>query len=345
MQCEFVNPSENPNWNQQIFECPGATAFHTAEWARVLAESYNYQPVYAVFTDREKTLAVIPIMEVRSLFTGRRGVSLPFSDECQPLLHDHAILPKLLETIREFGIKRRWSYFELRGGENVSNADRSNTFLAHNVAIDPKEEAQFQTLRDSTRRNIQKALREGVDVMHFQTREAIDIFYSLHCRTRKKHGLPPQPIRFFHLIHTILIDAGLGFVSLARIKGQWIAGAVYFRFGGRSVYKFGASDANFLHLRPNNLLMWQAISKLRGEGATSLSLGRTDSNDAGLLQFKRGWGGNEAPLDYYRLAIGRKLSTRHQNSDSEPGFSQTIVRRLPLPVLRWVGSVLYRHMG
>ena len=347
MQCEFINPLIEPQWNSWILEHPDATIFHSAQWAAVLAESYGYRPVYAVFKEEKRRIGILPIMEVRSVWTGHRGVCLPFSDMCTPLLADGVRLTGLLEPVRSFGLKNGWDYLELRGADDLGpSAKQSNEFVTHHLAIDSNEGILLSKLRDSTRRNIQKALREGVEIQHLRTRDAIDVFYSLHCRTRRRHGLPPQPLRFFHLIHKLLIERGFGFVSLARAGQKWIAGAVYFRFGSQSLYKFGASDTRFQHLRANNLLMWQAIGELQKEGATGLSLGRSDPLDAGLLQFKRGWGGRETRLPYHRIKLLKEPGAA-DSSKKNPisGPSHKIVRLLPLWVLRLAGKVLYRHLG
>ena len=39
-----------------------------------------------------------------------------------------------------------------------------------------------------------------------QSVEAVRIFYSLQCQTRKKHGLPPQPFKFFLNIHKHILS-------------------------------------------------------------------------------------------------------------------------------------------
>jgi lipid II:glycine glycyltransferase (peptidoglycan interpeptide bridge formation enzyme) len=347
MQCDFVNPLREVQWNTWVQEQSNATVFHTAQWAQVLVDSYGYHPIYAVFRDAEKIAGLLPIIEVQSVWTGRRGVSLPFSDECAPLLSDAVKLPVLLEPVRAFGLERRWDYLELRGaGNDVPFAKQSDDFVSHNLALETSEEDQFSKLRDSTRRNIQKALRDGVEIRHEQTRNAMDIFYSLHCKTRRRHGVPPQPIRFFHRIHTLLIEAGLGFVSLASFQGEWIAGAVYFRFGSRSVYKFGASDLKYQHLRANNLVMWKAICELQKAGSTELSLGRTERYETGLLQFKRGWGAREISLPYHRIGMRKEPRIREsQAPNSMSKVSRAVIHFLPMPALRLLGSVLYRHVG
>jgi hypothetical protein len=347
MRYEIVNPIAEPEWNARLLEYHGATVFHTAQWARVLAESYGYRPQYAVFREAEKVVGLLPIMEVRSLWTGRRGVCLPFSDECAPLLTEGTAASALLELIREFGMAHRWDYLELRGGaENVRSATQTDRFVVHNLTLEASEEAQLRRLRDSTRRNIQRALKEGVEIHHLQSIDAMDVFYALHCRTRRRHGLPPQPLKFFHRIHQSLIEPGFGFVSLARFNSKWIAGAVFLRFGTQAVYKFGASDPQYQHARANNLVMWQSICRLQREKVAQLSLGRSDRDDEGLLQFKRGWGGEEVDLFYQRIGFLKNPKRDSlRSSNAAGGFSYKIIQRLPIPVLRLMGGVMYRHVG
>jgi hypothetical protein len=347
MRYEFVNPLTEPDWNASVLKHREATVFHSAQWARVLAESYGYEPKYLRFIDGSMTIAIMPIMEVRSFWTGRRGVCLPFSDECAPLLANGSTMTDLIEVLQQITTNSSWDYLELRGGESISSAKRIDEFVGHQLALETSEESQTSRLRDSTRRNIQKAMRAGVEIQHLQTREAMDVFYALHCRTRRRHGLPPQPLRFFHLIHKYLIETGAGFVGLARYLDQWIAGAVFLQFGSEAVYKFGASDPAFQHLRANNLLMWEAIRRLQSGGiASRLSLGRSDRTDEGLLQFKRGWGGQEVDLPYYRIGLHTRPGLRQKQSvRSKGGVSHRIIQRLPISVLRLVGGLVYRHMG
>src|SRR5436190_11674249 len=89
-----VDPLVDPNWDNAVANLPGASFFHTAAWARVLRDTYQFQPTY--FTDQrpDGTIdALVPVMEVDSWLTGRRGISLPFTDECCPLGADARALP------------------------------------------------------------------------------------------------------------------------------------------------------------------------------------------------------------------------------------------------------------
>lgn len=61
---------------------------------------------------------------------------------------------------------------------------------------------------------------------------------------------------------------------LASFKGTIIAGAIYFHFGEKAVYKYGASDVKYQQLRPNNLVMWEAIRLYCQNGYKSFCFGR-----------------------------------------------------------------------
>src|SRR5437879_2392374 len=41
-----INPLEDSNWNALLAAQPKRSFFHTAEWAKVLADTYGYTPVY-----------------------------------------------------------------------------------------------------------------------------------------------------------------------------------------------------------------------------------------------------------------------------------------------------------
>jgi lipid II:glycine glycyltransferase (peptidoglycan interpeptide bridge formation enzyme) len=161
--------------------------------------------------------------------------------------------------------------------------------------------------------------------------------------TRKQHGLPPQPFNFFKKIYNRIISKGFGFVILASINKKNIAGAMYFHFGGRALYKYGASDHQYQHLRANNLVMWEAIKWYSRNGFKSLCFGRTEPENQGLIQFKSGWGTTERQISYYRFDFKKEAFINRQARVT--GFQNRIFRNMPIPLLKMVGSILYKHVG
>jgi hypothetical protein len=211
---DIVNPIEMDGWDESLTACRGWTFFHTAAWAKVLGATYHYHPFYFVLRDNRRLLAAIPMMEVSNPLAGRRGVSLPFSDYCGPAVADGADIGDMNEFIVDHGRRSGWRSIEYRG-ECVQRVVAETSFYRHTLNLTPGVEPLFAALKDSTRRNIRKAMREGVHVGISRSMEAVAEYYRLHCTTRKKHGLPPQPRVFFEKIYEHILSRDLGVVVLA----------------------------------------------------------------------------------------------------------------------------------
>ena len=342
--CQIVNPAGDARWNKLALSNTGCSFFHSSNWARVLSEAYQYTPLYFSIIRDNSLPAVIPIMEISSIITGKRGVSLPFTDSCDPIAPDVSVLEDLLGQIIEHGRSAGWKSIELRTESALpSEYTPSSYYFGHVLDISRNEEELFLQLRDSTRRNIKKALKEGVEVVFINTLEAVKEFYRLNCITRRDHGLPPQPYLFFKKVHEHVLSKDVGHIVLASYKGRNIAGAVFFHFNNRAVYKYGASDKRFLDSRANNLIMWEAIRWYRNKGYANFSFGRTEPENEGLLQFKRGWGAKEYPIYYYKYDIHQSAFVKE--ALKLKGIHNQIFRRMPIPLLRLTGKLLYRHMG
>jgi hypothetical protein len=317
--------------------------FHSSFWAKALIEAYRYAPFYFLLKNGKNPIAALACMEVNSVLTGKRGVCLPFSDYCPPLSTDLEHQRFLLSEVFRWGKDRGWSYIEWRAGDSVLEGQFPYlTYLGHRVPLHKSEDVLLGLFRNSTKRNIEKAVRLGVQSRILRNEEAIQAFYNLNCITRRNHGLPPQPMSFFKKFYKHIISQKNGCVILACHNDKPIAASIYVHFGNKAVFKYGASDRRFHYLRPNNLIMYEAIKLYSSLGCQTLELGRTDIDSNGLLQFKRGWGSVEYPIHYYRYNLKQN---RFENSGNHSSKYKPLVRRLPIPLLRVAGKLLYRHIG
>lgn len=343
MSLEPVNPLDIPNWDDLVLATGEASIFHSAAWARVLHESYGYKPVYFASFENGKLTSLMPFMEVDSWLTGKRGVSLPFSDRIKFLGAHGSSLSEVIPQVIDYGKKSGWRYAEWRDGRRLPEGETSTAiFYIHILHFDRDLTKIFSGFSPSTRRNIRRAGREGVNVEVVGSSEALKAFYRLHCMTRKSHGFPPQPYNFFEKILKHIILAHKGFLVLATFEKRPVAGAVFFYFGDTVVFKYGASDRRYHHLRPNNLVLWEAIKWCEEKSFRYLDFGRTKPGDKGLLRFKAGWGTKSQPVSYYKYDL-RKRAFLGDGDTWE--WAQRFAGKLPLPIFNLVGSLLYRHVG
>lgn len=343
----IINALTVPDWDKMVTALPEYTVFHSAGWARVLADTYNFKPVYAAVFDGDRLMAVHPCMEISSWLTGKRGVCLPFTDLCSPLLKDSVSANELMKTLLDVGRHRSWRWVEFRDCDLYHvDAQPSVQFYSHRLDLRPGETRVFQSFDSSVRRAIRKASKSKLNVTIGQDIALVRDYYKLHCRTRRRHGLPPQPWSFFLNLHRNIIGNGSGFVVLAKTdngRGEPVAGVVILRFGEHAFYKYGASDMNRQDVRGSNFVMWHAILRCIELGCTTLDFGRTSIDDEGLRRFKLGWGTTEKRVGYLKYDFRREKFV--SDRDRSQGWYNRIFRAAPVPLSRFVGAVMYRHIG
>ena len=343
LQMRILDPVHHPGWDAVVALHRDAGCFHTSAWAKVLHQTYNHQPFYLQFSRGRRLAALIPLMEVRSLFTGRRGVCLPFSDACEPLIFEQEMVGLVRDRLVRFAQERRWKHLEIRGGKFFQLAARSATkFFGHTLDLRSGAQELTTHFTSPVRRAIRKAERSDVSAVVVRNRPAIGDFYRLHVQTRRRHGLPPQPASFFMNIYEHIINPGLGFIVLAQHGSRPIAAAIFFRFGKNALYKCGASDKRFQELRANNLVMWQGIQFLARNGTEKLHFGRTEQENEGLRRFKLSWNTQEETIDYFRVdPSGRQCLTPPRQGSR---LHKKVFGGLPLMFNRLAGSMIYPHL-
>ncbi|HEY5041200.1 MAG TPA: GNAT family N-acetyltransferase [Verrucomicrobiae bacterium] len=338
-----INPLEYPSWDALLASRSDFLFFHGTAWAKVLADTYGFVPHYFCTGNMDAPETVLPLMEVDSWLTGRRGIALPFTDGCAPLGADQAAFGKIFEAAMAFGKSRGWKYIECRGGRQMFGeaVPASVSFYGHNLDLSGGENVLFEKMDGSARRAVRKAEKDGVTVEISQSLNAVKVFYSLQCLTRKRHGLPPQPFSFFMNIHRHILSQNQGVIALAGHAGKKIAAAVYFFLGGRAIYKYGASDFAQQHLRGSNLMMWEAVKWLARNRVKTLNLGKTSLANEGLRRFKLHLGSQEDKIEYFRHDL--RLNRFVTEGDGVSGWHNVVFRTMPVFMSRAAGGLLYRH--
>lgn len=341
----IVDPVSDSGWDRLVLSRSEFNFFHLSAWANVLSKTYGHKPYHLHFYRGSESLALVPVMEIVSAFTGRRGISMPFSDFCEPLVTDQwQSGGKLFETLLQLGRERKWRYFELRGGKEILPlaAVAGERYYGHELGLTGGCDRLFAGFDSSVRRAIRKATKNKLAVEISQSWKSMLDFYMLHAKTRKRHGVPPQPLSFFRNIYQEIIKADLGFVVLARHDLKPVASAVFFHSTQQALYKFGASDDRIQELRGNNLVMWEGIKELVRKGAGKLCFGRTSLDNEGLRKFKLSWGSQEKQIEYFRFALKRQRWLNSRSNAAE--YHSQLFRRVPLALNRLAGALIYPHL-
>jgi CelD/BcsL family acetyltransferase involved in cellulose biosynthesis len=341
----IIDPCTSLEWMQFISTHPDAGIFHHPAWMRMLRDVYGYRFFAVCLKEGEKIRAGIPFADVRSFLTGKRWVSLPFSDCCVPLLsqNDSQSLETLVGFLEDHqGVET--PKIEIRGSvHSAQHLFTVQNFVVHTLALEKNAEDVYKRFdRQAVKNRIAKTQREGVVVRECKTLDDFNDFYGLQLLTRKRLGVPAQPKFFFDAVWKYILEPGLGFALVSYKDDTPIGGGVFFKFGSTVYYKYGASDFAYKSLHPNHAFLWEGIRRSCVEGYRVFDFGRSEVKSAGLRNFKAGWGTVEKPLSYTFIAGDAPKIGATSTLDRMTSF---VIRHSPVAVCKLSGQLLYKHFA
>jgi lipid II:glycine glycyltransferase (peptidoglycan interpeptide bridge formation enzyme) len=348
MRLHQIDPVQDARWGELVQRHPKASVFQTVGWLEALQRTYGYSPV--VFTTSPSNGRLengVVFCHVRSWLTGDRMVSLPFSDHCEPLFDSKRDLRFIMEYLQANLRQRNWKYIEVRpvNSSLYQPADETGfrpakRYCFHHLDLRHELDYLFRSLdRDSAQRRILRAERAGVVHECGTSVKLLKDFYSLLVLTRRRHHFPPQPYLWFRNLVDCMKEAlEIRVAYKAQIP---IAAVLTLRFRNTIYYKYGCSDAKFKHLGGMPLLLWKTIEKSKAAGSEEFDLGRSDTDNSGLISFKNHWAQVSTELVYWRFPAAQRRDRKSQNFK----IAKSVFACLPKCLLTTTGRLLYRHIG
>src|SRR5262249_5311828 len=349
-----IDPIRDPRWLALVEGHPHAGIFHTVGWLKALQRTYGFQAVaYTTARAGAELEDGIVFCHADSWLTGKRMVSLPFSDHCQPLVESAGTLAELLSFIRLERVRAHQRFAEIRPlfmNSSVSNAvpsiQSAQTYCLHSLDLSGSTEDIFKRFhKDCIQRKIRRAEKENLVYRSGRSQSLLKDFYGLQVRTRRQHGLPPQPFRWFSNLLDCLGDQLT--LHTASKDGLPVAAIMTLEFKKTVTYKYGCSNPNLNKLGGMPFLFWKAIEEAKARDANHFDLGRSDSGNQGLIDFKDHLGATRSALLYYRDAHtqarpSQAVTVLHHANHI---FQRRILPRLPDRLLTLAGRLMYKHVG
>ncbi len=345
MPCYTINPLTDIRWLDFLYRHPAASLFHTPGWLAALQHTYSYEPIVVTTCPPATQLTNgIVVCQVNRPFIGLRLVSLPFSDHCEPLAFDKADLHTLLEAVEQLRATSAARSAEIRplraslkGHPGFAIAA---SFFAHELSLTRSPDEVFRCFhKDCIQRKIRRAEREKLEYQEGCSALLVNEFYRLLAMTRRRHGLPPQPIAWFQEL-----IACLGKAMKIRVVfngSKAVASIVTMQFKEVMVYKYGCSDPAYQALGGMPMLLWRAIEEAMSVGLKTFDFGRCDIENQGLTTFKDRWGTSRSVLTYWTTLTASPTAKKFWTGP----LIQQAVKHVPNWLLTFSGRLFYKYMG
>jgi hypothetical protein len=343
-----IEPLQDPRWTELVDRHPRSSVFHTVAWLEALHRTYGYQPV--AYTTSLPGVALedgLVFCRVKSWITGRRLISLPFSDHCNLLLNNAGDAQLFVSALEETLHREKLRYIEFRPTQPLPGPiwRSTETYCFHQIDLRPDLTTLFGNCHtSSTQRKILRAEKEGLIYETGRSEALLDAFWKLLLITRRRHRIPPQPRSWFHNLIACFGEA-------LQIRVAWkdkvpVASILTIRHKDTLVYKYGCSDARFNTLGGTQLLFWKAIQEGKRDGLLTFDLGRSECDNAGLITFKDRLGSARSLLTYARFSLSPPSAMFGRSvTEWAARLAKGVVPFLPDRILRMVGSALYRHIA
>jgi lipid II:glycine glycyltransferase (peptidoglycan interpeptide bridge formation enzyme) len=214
-------------------------------------------------------------------------------------------------------------------------------FYLHKLDLRPTLDQIFRKCcKNSIQRKIRRAERDALAYEEGQAEPLIDHFYTLLCHTRQRHGLPPQPRKWFANLFSFFGDQAK--IRIASNEGKPVGATLMIRFKKTLVFKYSCGEPEHFKHGTMQLLLWRAIQDAKATGLEELDFGRSDFANDGLTMYKERWGAVRSESGYYRcsplLHAGRRFFETSRNR-------RFIASYVPQGILDTAGRLLYRHFG
>lgn len=349
---EVIDPSLDRRWDVFVRAHPEGTIFHTSNWARVIQQSYGFLPYYIIQDDAAGGIRVgLPFFLLGNRITGRRLVSLPFTDRCAPLFSETDNSADIAGCILAAAKNAGADSIEIRSGicdALCSGSLRFSAFEYYQLFLldlgKGLESIWSGFKQKSVRYPIKKAESSAVTVRRGNAESDMRIFHRLNTITRHRHGVFPQPYRFFENIYHELVSKGLAFLLIAEYRNRPIAASIFFTYRDSIHYKYNCSSGLYAAGQPNHLLLWHAIKEACEKKFKFMDFGRTAPDNAGLVSFKRHWGTMAVELPYYYYPGIKKTGGSLEKGYLYKAVS-SLLKKMPVSVLERFGRIGYKYFA
>jgi predicted N-acyltransferase len=346
----LIDPVENKEWDSYITAHEHGSLYHHSLWATLIKSSYGYEPAYLILKKGDGGIVgAFASFIVRSRFTGKRIVSLPFADSCDFLANTPQDVPTLQNGVSDLSKKLGISHIEIKAKRNIDFLESTSystkqVYKTHTLHLNGDLKSTRKEFHRKTIYDIDKALKSGLKIYVGNNEKDMRSFYKLYTFTRKFHGLIPQPYIFFKNIWRLYHPDNKVDVVFAMDDGRPVAGILLVKFKDTVYYQYAGMMREDAQKRPSYLLLWNAIERSMQEGFTFIDFGRTHPDNQGLLTFKRRWGTIEQ--DIWSFSYGSNSGNRFLvNRNQLSAAAHSICKIMPDFIIQLAGKLIYKHLG
>jgi hypothetical protein len=302
MRIERLTAGIIRGYDQYLIRKNHSLLYYSSKYKEFLKNLLGCRDEYYVAMEGDEIRGFLPLM-YNVIDSDRVYNALPYYGSIGGILADNKeAYDALVRTYNDIASKKTTLSATL-----ISNplTEHKLTGITHNftdyrisqiTTLSDKDEI-LGRIESSARRNVRKALREGVTVKVENDR--LDRLCEMHQENIRSIGGVPKSERFFSLVSETFLPGDDFDVYVAKLNGAVIAGLLVFYFNKTVEYFIPATDTQYRSIQPLAPILHAAMTDAARRGFVWWNWGGTWASQTGVYRFKRKWAAEEGRYYYY----------------------------------------------
>jgi FemAB-related protein (PEP-CTERM system-associated) len=328
-------------WSAFVAACPESTFFHRIEWRDLLEGVFRHRTHYLMAERDGSVVGVLPLAEMRSLLFGHALVSLPFAEHAGVAAIDADAVAALHAAACELSESLRVQHLELRNfRRREPDWPEQDLYVTFRKRLEPDPEDNLRAVPKSQRAMVRRAARRG---LASEIDSDTSRFFDLYADNVQRHGTPALPRRYFdELLRAFGRDCEV--MTILDAAGRPVSSVLSFFFRDQVLPYYGGDITAARALAANDFRCWELMRRAVERGARLFDYGRS-KRGTGSYDFKRFWGFTPEPLHYEYALLRRAAVPQHNPSNPRYRAPMEVWKRLPRPLVNWLGPHIVRNLG
>lgn len=304
MNYSFKEISDRSVWDQFIYQNAPYSLFQSWLWGEVLAHEHTTLMRFGVFKHDTELVAVFQTVLIRA----KRGhfVHVRHGPVCNT--QDKQLWKEVTDFLIDYTKKHRALFFRVSPlidsdyhtvlvelGYQSAAIHAMDAEYCWVLPLDSTEEEILKNMRKTTRYEIKRAEKMGVEVIKTTNPKDYVHFDALYKATAERQGFVPHT--GIEEEFELFSQENQAMLFLGKYQGDVIAAAIILFTGTQGIYHHGASHSN--KIPASYLIQWEAIKEAKKRGMRQYNFwgiapdGIEHHPWNGITLFKKGFGGHE----------------------------------------------------
>jgi hypothetical protein len=298
---EWLNDCKRYEWESLLARCPHSTLLQSYYYAQAIRDVNKQATRHGLIKIDKQEAGIVQMHEVSVL----KGMVHAFSVDRGPLWFEGFGKPAHINSFVQalnwkypsrWGRKRRFipEIFDKKHLILMNNwVKKTNTPAYQTVMLDltPDENVLRDNLKKNWRQSLTKAEKNMIQVNDDDELKSLSLLLKNYTKDRIAKNYAGASPKFIASLCSFAAKTKDCLILNATEDDEVIASILVFIHGKGATYQLGWTTPYGRTFGANNLLIWEAIKKLKERDVTTFDLGGYNKNIEGIRCYKEGTGG------------------------------------------------------